>query len=143
MDKQRLIDGLNHDLAGELSAVIQYLTYSAMVTGLDRPQLSEFFDSEIPEELEHAKFLANKIAALGGTPTVEPRPVKVVTDSRQMLEAVLEAEKQTISDYKERAKQAEEYGDIGLMVQLEDQILDETHHKEEVEKLLAKQPAVV
>lgn len=143
MDKQRLIDGLNHDLAGELSAVIQYLTYSAMVTGLDRPQLSEFFDSEIPEELEHAKFLANKIAALGGTPTVEPRPVKVVTDSRQMLEAVLEAEKQTISDYKERAKHAEEYGDIGLMVQLEDQILDETHHKEEVEKLLAKQPAVV
>lgn len=143
MDKQRLIDGLNHDLAGELSAVIQYLTYSAMVTGLDRPQLSEFFDSEIPEELEHAKFLANKIAALGGTPTVEPRPVKVVTDSRQMLEAVLEAEMQTISDYKERAKHAEEYGDIGLMVQLEDQILDETHHKEEVEKLLAKQPAVV
>ncbi|ACZ38332.1 ferritin-like domain-containing protein [Sphaerobacter thermophilus] len=143
MDKQKLIDGLNHDLAGELAAIIQYLHFSATVTGLDRPQLSEFFESEIPDELGHAKFLANKIAALGGQPTTEPGPVKTATDSRGMLEAVLEAEKQAIANYNERIKQAEEFGDTGLKVQLEDIVSDETGHKEEVEKLLAKQPAVV
>ena len=143
MDKQKLIDGLNSDLAGELAAIIQYLHFSATVTGLDRPQLSEFFANEIPDELGHATFLANKIASLGGQPTTEPRPVKTAADSRQMLALVLEAEKQAIADYNERIKQAEEFGDTGWKVQLEDQVADETRHKEEVEKLLAKHPAVV
>ncbi|MDI3339550.1 MAG: ferritin-like domain-containing protein [Sphaerobacter sp.] len=143
MDKQRLIDGLNQDLAAELAAIIQYLHFSATVTGPDRLQLQGFFAGEIPDELGHATFLANKIAALGGKPTVEPRPVKTATDARQMLELALEAEKQAIRDYTERARQAEEFGDIGLKVQLENQILDETQHKEELEKLLAKQPAAV
>lgn len=143
MDKQKLIEGLNHDLAGELAALIQYLHFAATVTGVDRPQLSAFFETEIPDELGHAKFLANKIAALGGTPTVQPRPVKTAMEPREMLEAVLEAEKQAIADYTERIEQAEAYGDIGLKVQLEDQVADETTHKEEVEKLLAKQLASV
>ena len=36
MDKQALIDGLNEDLAGELSAIIQYTTYAAKATGRNR-----------------------------------------------------------------------------------------------------------
>ncbi len=32
MDKQTLIDHLNEDLAGELSAIIQYITYAAKAT---------------------------------------------------------------------------------------------------------------
>ena len=39
MDKKALIDNLNHDLAEELSAVIQYTTYAAKTTGPYRPQL--------------------------------------------------------------------------------------------------------
>jgi hypothetical protein len=33
---------------------------------------------------------------------------------------------------------ADEYGDIGLRVQLENFLSDETNHKEEVEKLIAE-----
>jgi bacterioferritin (cytochrome b1) len=33
MDKQKLIDKLNEDLSNELAAIIQYITYSAQVTG--------------------------------------------------------------------------------------------------------------
>ena len=33
MDKKTLIENLNHDLAEELSAVIQYTTYAAKTTG--------------------------------------------------------------------------------------------------------------
>lgn len=40
MDKRTLIENLNNDLAGELSAIIQYITYAAKVTGPYRPQLS-------------------------------------------------------------------------------------------------------
>lgn len=136
VDKQTLIDGLNRDLSFEYQAVIMYNSYSAMASGIHRPILTGFFESEIAEELTHAQFLANKITALGGTPTTEPEPVELFTDSRQMLEAIRKAETETIKRYVERRKQAEEYGDYGLAADLDEIISDETEHKEETEKLL-------
>ena len=136
MDKQALIDALNRDLAGELQAIIQYLTYSSRVTGPWRPQLVQFMQTEIQDELLHAQFLADKIAALGGEPTTTPRPVPPAATPRDMLKAILEAELQAGQDYAERAKQAEEFGDKGLAVQLENMVLDETGHAEETAKLL-------
>jgi bacterioferritin len=133
---KKLIDGLNKDLAGELAAVIQYTTYAAVANGVHRPTLVNFFQAEIADELMHAQFLANKIASLGGTPTTKPNPVKIGGSNRELLEEVLKAETQAISDYGERITQVEEFGDIGLKVQLEDQIRDETNHREETMKLL-------
>ncbi len=134
--KEQLIEGLNEDLAGELQAVIMYIQYAASVKGPYRQQLSQFFAGEIADELAHAQFLANKVAALGGLPTVQPKPVPQTDDARQMLQNVFDAESATIDTYKQRAEQAEEYGDIGLVNQLEDQIADETNHKEEAGKIL-------
>ncbi|MDA1214490.1 MAG: ferritin-like domain-containing protein, partial [Planctomycetota bacterium] len=73
MDKKTMIDKLNEDLAGELGAIIQYLTYAAKATGPYRPQLSQFFLAEVADEQLHAQYLANKIVALGGEPTTIPR----------------------------------------------------------------------
>jgi bacterioferritin len=136
MDKQALIDALNEDLAGELQAVIQYLTYSAKVTGPWRPQLVTFMQTEIADELMHAQFLADKIAALGGNPTTTPRAVPAADDPHTMLEKILVAELQAGKDYTKRAQQADEFGDKGLTVQLEDMVRDETGHAEETAKLL-------
>ncbi|HUG15623.1 MAG TPA: ferritin-like domain-containing protein [Thermomicrobiales bacterium] len=133
---KELIDGLNRDLAAELGAVIQYTTYAAVVTGAHRPALVGFFQGEIVDELRHAQFLANKIAALGGTPTTTPEKITIGKSNRELLEAVLEAETRAIKGYGERVDQAEAIGDIGLKVQLEDQIRDETEHREETLKLL-------
>jgi bacterioferritin len=33
MDKSKLVEHLNQDLAGELGAIIRYITYAAKVTG--------------------------------------------------------------------------------------------------------------
>ncbi len=140
MDKQTLIDHLNEDLAGELGAIIQYITYAAKVTGPYRPQLAQFFLAEVADEQLHAQFLANKIVALGGEPTTTPRPVPPAKTNREMLEAVLAAEKQAGKDYTQRAKEAEEFGDKGLAVQLEDMVRDETGHSEETERILRDWP---
>jgi bacterioferritin len=140
MTKEDLIAGLNEDLAGELSAIIQYLTYAAKATGPYRPQLAEFFLAEVTDEQGHAQFLANKIVALGGEPVTRPRPVKAAKNNKEMVEAVLEAERQAVKDYTERAKQAEEFGDKGLAVQLEDMIRDESGHSEETERILRDWP---
>jgi bacterioferritin len=136
-----LIDGLNQDLAGELGAIVQYITYAAKASGPFRPQLSEFFLKEIPDEQGHALYLANKIVALGGEPTTEARAVPKARTNRDMLQAVLEAERQAIKDYTERLEQAEKAGEIALRVQLENQIADETGHAEETERMLKGWPA--
>jgi bacterioferritin len=140
MNKQTLIDNLNKDLAGELGAIIQYLTYAAKATGPYRPQLSAFFLTEVADEQMHAQFLANKIVALGGEPVTVPRPVPPAASNRQMLEAVLAAERQAGKDYTQRAEEAEAYGDKGLVVQLEDMVRDETGHSEETERILRDWP---
>lgn len=140
MDKATLIRKLNEDLANEFSAIIQYLTYAAKATGPYRPQLSAFFLAEVADEQGHAQFLANKIVALGGEPVTKPGPVAPAATNRAMLEAVLDAERRAVRDYTERAKQADEIGDKGLAVQLEDMVRDESGHSEETERILRDWP---
>ena len=88
----------------------------------------------------HAQFLANKIVALGGDPTTTASPVKPVKTDQEMLEAVLEAERLAVKGYTQRAKEAEEFGDKGLAVQLEEMILEESRHSEETERILRDWP---
>ncbi len=140
MDKQTLIAHLNEDLAGEFSAIIQYLTYAAKATGPYRPQLSQFFLTEVADEQLHAQFLANKIVALGGEPITTPRPVPATNSNHEMLEAVLVAERKAMADYTQRAREAEEFGEQGLTVQLEDIVRDESGHSEETERMLRDWP---
>jgi bacterioferritin len=140
MNKQTMIDHLNEDLAGEFSAIIQYLTYAAKATGPYRPQLAQFFLTEVADEQIHAQFLANKIVALGGEPTTTPRPVAMAQTNRAMLEAVLAAEQRAAADYTQRAREADELGDKGLAVQLEDMVRDESGHSEETERMLRDWP---
>jgi bacterioferritin len=140
MDKQQLIDKLNDDLAGEFSAIIQYITYAAKATGPYRPQLAQFFLTEVADEQLHAQFLANKIVALGGEPTTKARPVPPASNNREMLQAVLVAELQAGKDYTQRAEEADAYGDKGLVVALEDMVRDEMGHSEETERMLRDWP---
>jgi bacterioferritin len=134
--REQLAASLNQDLAGEYQAVIMYATYAAAVTGPHRPMLKQFFSAEIPEELAHAQFLAEKVASLGAVPVTVPRPVPAANDAHRMLENVLAAERQAIADYKARAEQAAAYGDKGLATHLETIVEDETSHFEETEKIL-------
>lgn len=136
MGIETLVKELNGDLANEYQAIIMYTTYSAQVKGPQRPQLVEFFQSEIPDERGHAQFLADKVVALGGMPNTRPSPVPTAETSKEMLERVLEAEKTAVADYSERTEQAREVGEIGLALQLENMIVDETTHYEETKKLL-------
>ncbi len=140
MEKQTLIDNLNGDLANELSAIIQYTTYAAKATGPFRPQLAAFFLEEVADEQMHALFLANKIVALGGEPTTQAAPVPPAANNREMLQAILAAEQQAGKDYTQRAIEADEFGDKGLAVQLEDMVRDEMGHSEESERMLRDWP---
>jgi bacterioferritin len=125
---EELINALNEDLAFEYSAIIQYITYSAIV--------KEFFINEVNDELEHAKFLADKITALGGKPIITPKPFKLVENPKEMIEELLKAEEETIERYKKHIELAQKYNQIDIKVQLENIIVDESKHKDELKKIL-------
>lgn len=140
MDREKLIEALNRDLASEYSAIIQYIQYAARVRGPWRSELRTFFQAEIPDEQMHAQFLADKIAAMGGTPTTTADPVPDADSAEEMLKAIFEAEKRAVRNYTERAQQAEQLGEIALKVQLENFISDEQNHMQEVGQMLAEWP---
>jgi bacterioferritin len=140
MNKTQLIERLNEDLAAEFAAIVQYTTYSARATGPYRPQLVQFFQNEVADEQMHAQYLADKIVALGGEPITVPDKVDRPETNKGMLQAVLEAEQKATKDYSQRVKDAEAYGDKGLVVQLEDMVRDETTHSEETERILRNWP---
>ena len=136
MSKDQLVEALNGDLANEYQAIIMYTTYAAQVKGPQRLQLVGFFQGEIGDEQGHAQFLADKVVALGGVPTTTPSPVPSAETPREMLERVLEAEKEAIAGYTKRSEQARDVGEVGLAIRLEDLVVDETNHYEETKKLL-------
>ncbi|MCB0172586.1 MAG: ferritin-like domain-containing protein, partial [Anaerolineae bacterium] len=69
-----------------------------------------------------------------------PEPVPEAATNREMLTAVLTAELRAAKNYSNRAQEAEEFGDKGLVVQLEDMVRDESGHSEETERMLRDWP---
>ena len=138
--RQKLLEGLNGDLAGEFQAIIMYRLYASMVQGPYRQELRAFFASEIPEELAHAQLLADKISALGGIPTGVPAPVPIVTEAKAMVQAALEAELATIKRYVKRRAEAEAAGEPGLAAEFDTLLSDESHHRDELRQMLARWP---
>lgn len=136
VSEDEIVKHLNDALAYEYQAVMMYTTYAATVSGIHRGELRGFFQAEVADELDHAQFLADKIAALGGQPVTEARPFEVPDTPRGMLEAVEIAETEAIDRYTGLREKAEAFGDISLVNHLDDMITDETDHKEETQKLL-------
>ena len=133
--KQELIDGLNEDLNFELEAVLRYLYHSASATGLLGHELREELKADIVGEMNHAVFLADKITALGGELDIKPSMPKKVRTAREMMKIDIAAERQVIANYTARIAQAEECGERGLSIRLEDMLAEETDHAEALERL--------
>ena len=135
-DKKKLIEGLNQDLANELGASILYLYQTATATGWEGEEVREFLTPEITGEMTHAIFLANKIAQLGGKPTTQPVQHKCPKDVKGMLKYDLKLELAAVEGYKQRVMQADECGEYALKLKLEEMIVDETGHAEQLERIL-------
>ncbi len=138
MDKAKLVEGLNQDLADELGTVCRYIEQAAMAVGLTGHEVREFVREEIADEVRHAMFLADKIVALGGIPVAKPAAFREQQDLKAILEYDLELERQAIKHYAERVRQAEALSQVGLRVRLEEIIAEETEHADELLRLLGK-----
>ncbi|HEY2147020.1 MAG TPA: ferritin-like domain-containing protein [Pirellulales bacterium] len=134
-DKQSLIDGLNEDLNMELETVLRMILHSATATGLLGHELRESLKEDLTGEVEHAMFLADKIVSLGGEPSINLKMPAKHKSAKEMLQEDVAAEHKAIAAYSRHIKMAEELGEKGLVIRLEDMLADETEHAEELERL--------
>lgn len=134
--KQQLIDGLNEDLAREYKAIIQYVVYSQTVKGAEFQHIAGELEKHAAEELNHAIRIVRQIDYLKGEPTMTPQKAEFSTDSRQMLQFDLDAENETIKNYRIRIQQAEALQEYALSEELREIIRQEQDHKIELEDAL-------
>ena len=72
LNKDELIKELNVAYAEEWLAYYQYWLGAQLMVGPMRSAISEEFMEHANEELKHAKWLAERIVQLGGTPVLDP-----------------------------------------------------------------------
>jgi len=136
MTNEEMIKLLNEDMRHEITAALTYLHQHATASGFQGEQLRAFLAPEIPGELQHAVLLADKIVGLGGEPDVGAIDIETQSTVKEMLEHDLELEKQAIADYKLRAEQADELGDVALKVRMEELAAEEADHRQAIERFL-------
>jgi bacterioferritin len=128
MDKKTLIEHLNDDLAGELQAIVQYLQHSYLVKGLKRIPIHDLFEDIAKDEMGHAETLSERIVAMGGVPTTKPKAINQTTDVEEMVKFDMAREEEALAGYAKRIKEAEEAGEIGTSLILENILVDEQGH---------------
>ena len=74
MSNSAIVDKLNDILRHEWTGVAQYAQAGFVVSGLWREVYSKMFYESAEESFGHAKRIGEKIAALGGVPSVERNP---------------------------------------------------------------------
>jgi bacterioferritin len=127
--RERMIQLLNEDLAGEYQAIIAYTVYSQVLKGAAYTDIARELEAHAGEELAHAIKIAKQIDYLGGMPCVMPKPVETSTDPVAMLREDLENERVTVGRYRERIRQAEAMGEFALSETLRAIIVQEQEHE--------------
>jgi bacterioferritin len=133
---QKLLEGLQQDLERELRAVLQYMYQSSVLLGLRTMSVSPYLRKESEDELKHVAFLSDQIVNLGGIPKLTAPKYSDTRDLKQMLESDLDLEREAVLEYRERARQAEAAGEIGLKIRLEELLAEEMDHARDLEKIL-------
>lgn len=129
---QDLISALNEDLAREYQAIIAYTVYSNVLKGAQWMNIASELKKHAAEELQHAMIVADQIDYLGGMPTATPKQVKLSDKPEEMIRFDLDNETATITNYRQRVRQAEAVGHYALAEQLRKIISQEQEHQHDL-----------
>ena len=145
-NKEGLINILNCAFAEEWLAYYQYWIGALVAEGLQRPKVVEEFMEHAQEELGHAKWLADRIIQLGGTPVLDPEEwkkyakckyeVPKIADTKVLVEQNLIAEKCAIARYQQICDMCQ--GKDYITFHIARKILqEEVEHEQEMEDFQA------
>jgi bacterioferritin len=128
LSREKLVDLLNEDLAREYQAIIAYVVYSQVLKGAAYMNIAGELEKHAAEELQHALIVSRQIDYLGGTPTVQPKAVKMSDDAKELLRFDLDNEIETIRHYRARVKQCEALGEFAIAEHIRKLLVNEQDH---------------
>jgi bacterioferritin len=128
-DREKLIHDLNEDLAREYQAIIAYVIYSQVLKGAQYMNIAGELEKHAGEELQHAITISKQIDYLGGMPGAQPKPVKLSEDAKEMLQADLANETETIRQYRQRVVQCESMGEYAMAELIREILVQEQDHQ--------------
>ena len=143
MNKEKVLKALNLDLEHEMSAMIRYLHHSFIVTGPMRGPLITLFRNQARDSMNHAIVLGEKVTALGGHPSVQIQEIYEPGEQsiEEMLHEDLEGERMHLNNYEQQLELVQD--NTPLRIMLEQMLVEETRHAEELEMYLRQsKPAV-
>jgi bacterioferritin len=138
--REQLIKGLQEDLAREYKAIIQYVIFSQKLDGAKYMNIADQLQVHAHQELDHALAVARQLDYFDEYPTHEPQPIQVSDDNDGMLRADLEAEDDTIKNYRIRIRQADELGEYALGEVLRGIVEQEQDHQMDLATALGVVP---
>jgi bacterioferritin len=138
---QTIIDMLNVLLAGELTAIDQYLLHGEMYADMGLKTLADKALHESGHEREHAQAIIQRILFLEGKPDLSRREaLKIGQDVPAMLQADLDVEYQVVTGLKRGIAMSEQAQDFVtremLEVQLDDTEMDHAYFLEKQLRLI-------
>ena len=133
---KKLIDKLNYLLAGELTAINQYMLHAEMCEDWGYAKLHENFEQRAITEMHHAEHLMERILFLEGKPIVSNlNKMTIGASVPEQVENDHQLETDTVKDYNEAIRLAAEVGDNATRDILKDILMDEDKHVDELEEL--------
>jgi len=136
-DTKEIISALNRSRSAELSAIMQYMGHHYEANGMDALAVKDIFRQSAMDEMRHAEMIAERVAYLGGIPTLKVDPVKRGGTLKQMLKDDLDLEKNAIKRYRQQIGLAEKLKDYTTRRMLEDILIEEESHADTGQSLLA------
>ena len=138
---KKIIDILNALLAGELTAVDQYLIHGEMYADMGLNQLAEKSIHESDHERQHARAIIQRILFLEGKPDLSKREgLKIGKTVPDMLKSDLAVEYKVDGELKKAIAACEKAQDYVtremLVVQLDDTEMDHAYFLEKQLKLI-------
>lgn len=122
----------------EYTAALKYVQHSATVTGPEYFGIIDEMVKHSQEEMNHAKILSDYIQYLGGVPEANIYSIEIYSSSKDMLNDDFESELESIRRYKKRILEADFLGLPEVRRALEDILLEEIEHENDLAVILGK-----
>ena len=134
---EKILATLNNLLAGEISAISQYMLHSEMCKNWGYDKLHDTVEKRAIDEMKHAEKLMGRILYLEGSPIVNkinPMHIGAKVEEQFNNDRVLETE--TVQNYNAAIKEASDLVDNGTRDLLVNILLDEENHVDWLETQL-------
>ena len=124
-----VIEFLNEQLTGELTAINQYFLHAKMQENFGWTKLAKYTRHESFDEMKHAEVLTDRILFLDGLPNYQRLfHVRVGQTIKEMFEADRQVEVEAIDRLKRGIEVMRAKGDITSANIFESILADEEHH---------------